>query len=177
VIPVVSVAQTQTISIAATEYPLPKALDGINVWINSVPAPIFAIAFENGYQQINVQVPWEVQGEPSNVAVFQNGIEAQVQVAYTGTTFTSPSSVFFADVNGFGIVQHVSDYSLVTPQNPAHAGEYQVNFQAPASLPAGNVPIGFARVLWETYYTSCPGPGLFAILLTQESRTVLLPVQ
>jgi uncharacterized protein (TIGR03437 family) len=281
VIPVVSVAQTQNISIAAvtdsvafqpglpqkgspasifvtglegspgiiaaTEYPLPKVLDGINVWINSVPAPIFAIAFENGYQQINVQVPWEVQGDPTNVAVFQNGIEAQVEVAYTGTTFTSPLSVFFADVNGFGIVQHVSDYSLVTPQNPAHAGEYlvayginlgpvsntpasgtpppfnplaivtpvfplcaiddtiswggpdsgasaqspalfvgltpgtvgvyQVNFQVPASLPAGNLSIGFGRVLSETEYTSCPGPGSSTILLTQQSRTVLLPVQ
>jgi uncharacterized protein (TIGR03437 family) len=182
-----------------------------------------------------------------NVAVFQNGIEAQTAVAYTGSLITSPISMFFADVNGFGIVQHASDYSLVTPQNPAHAGEYlvayginlgpvsntpasgtpapfnplaivtpifpacsigdsivwgnqnqaplgqspalfvgltpgtvgvyQVNFQVPESLTAGNVPISFVRDWSETEYTSCPGPGSFTILITQESRTVLLPVQ
>jgi len=233
--------------IAATEYPLLDVLGGIHVWINSVPAPILAIAFENGYQQINVQVPWEIQGDPMNVQVFQNGIGAQMQAAYTGSTFSSLLSVFFADVNGFGIVQHAGDYSLVTPQNPAHAreylvayginlgpvgntpasgtpapfnplaiampvfpvcsigdsiiwgkqdqgplgqsptlfvgltpgtvGVYQVNFQVPASLPAGNVPISFGRDLSETEYTECPGPGSFTILLTQESRTVLVPVQ
>jgi uncharacterized protein (TIGR03437 family) len=232
--------------IAATQYPLSNVLDGISVWINFLPAPILAIALENGYQQINVQVPWEGQGDPLNVEVFQNGIGAQTEAAYTGSTLSS-LSVFFADVNGFGIVQHASDYSLVTPQNPAHAGEYvvayginlgpvgntpasgtpapfdpltiaipvfpvcsmndvirwgnldsvplgqspalfvgltpgtvgvyQVNFQVPASLPAGDVPISFGRDLSETNFTQCPGPGSFTILLTQESRTVLLPVQ
>lgn len=233
--------------IAATQYPLSNVLVGISVLINSLPAPILAIAFENGYQQINVQVPWEVKGDPMSVEVFQNGVGAQMEAVYTGLTLLSPLSVFFADVKGFGIVQHASDYSLVTPQNPAHPGEYlvayginlgpvsntpasgtpapfnplaisspvfpvcsmidfiswgnpdsvpsgrspalfvgltpgtvgvyQVNFQVPASVPAGNVPIQFVRDVAETNYTVCPGPGSFTVLLTNESRTVLLPVQ
>ncbi len=107
-----------------TKYPLSNELNGVSVWIDSVPAPILAIAFLDGYQQINVQVPWEHQYNPLNpqstVEVRQNGIRAQT----ASTQATVPTSVFFADANGNGIIQHASDYSLVTPQNPAHPGEY-----------------------------------------------------
>src|ERR1700676_1029921 len=44
--------------VSATQYPLSNRVNDISVWINSVPAPILAIAFQDGYQQINVQVPW-----------------------------------------------------------------------------------------------------------------------
>jgi uncharacterized protein (TIGR03437 family) len=37
-------------------------------------------------------------------------------------------SVWFVDAAGHAIVQHASDYSLVTPQNPAQVGEYLVAY-------------------------------------------------
>ena len=104
-------------------YPLSNVLNGVQVWINFLRAPILSIAFLDGYQQINVQVPWEGEREPLYVEVFQNGIRAHAEAAQAAEW-----SVFFADINGYAIAQHVSDYSPVTPQNPAHAGEYIVAY-------------------------------------------------
>lgn len=52
----------------------------------------------------------------------QNGLQAQFEASQS----TVPTSVFFADSNGYAIVQHASDYSLVTPENPAHPGEHLI---------------------------------------------------
>jgi len=109
--------------ILATRYPLLNELAGVSVWIDSLPAPILAVAFLDGYQQINVQVPWEGRFPPQVVKVAQKGIEAQ-----TRNVLGVFWSVFFSDASGYGIIQHASDYSLVTPQNPAHAGEYLIAY-------------------------------------------------
>jgi uncharacterized protein (TIGR03437 family) len=100
-------------------YPLENVLNGVEVWINFLRAPILSLAFLNGYQQINVQVPWEGEREPLYVEVFQNGVRAHAESGQAAEW-----SVFFEDANGYVVAQHVSDYSAVTPQNPAHAGEY-----------------------------------------------------
>ena len=114
--------------ITATKYPLSNELNGISAWIASRPAPILAIGFLDGSQQINVQVPWEHTYNPldprSTVEVRQNGALAQFQAVQA----TVPTSVFFADADGYGVVQHASDYSLVTPQNPARPGEYLIAY-------------------------------------------------
>jgi uncharacterized protein (TIGR03437 family) len=120
--------------ITATPYPLTNVLNGISVWINFLPAPILSIAFESGYQQINVQVPWEGQRDPLYVEIFQNGIRAHAE-----DTQASAFSVFFSDASGYGIVQHASDYSLVTPRNPAHPGEYLIAYGVNLG-PVGNTP-------------------------------------
>lgn len=104
-------------------YPLANVLNGVEVWINFLRAPILSVAFLNGYQQINVQVPWEGEREPLYVEVFQNGVRAHAEAGQAAEW-----SVFFADTNGYVVAQHVSDYSAVTPQNPAHAGEYIVAY-------------------------------------------------
>jgi hypothetical protein len=44
--------------------PLPYTLRGSSVLVNGIPTPIFGIANINGQEQINFQVPWEIQGEP-----------------------------------------------------------------------------------------------------------------
>jgi uncharacterized protein (TIGR03437 family) len=139
-------------AVTATQYPLSNTLNGISVWINFLPAPILAIAFENGYQQINVQVPWEGQRDPLYVEVFQNEIRA-----HTENTQANGFSVFFSDANGYGVVQHATDYSAVTTQNPAHPGEYLIAYginlgpvsntpssgaQAPSSPLAMSIPPG-----------------------------------
>jgi uncharacterized protein (TIGR03437 family) len=127
--------------------PLSNTLNGISVTIDSSPAPILAIAFESGYQQINVQVPWDLQSEPSwpcdvqcgsaVVEVAQNGVRAQSKADFTGLKLFYPS-IFFSDTNGYGIFKH-ADYSFVTPQNPAHPGEYIVGYGINLG-PASNTP-------------------------------------
>jgi uncharacterized protein (TIGR03437 family) len=75
--------------------------------------------------------------QPLYVEVFQNGIRAhteQTQAVGIPPFYPSPIfsangfSVFFSDASGYGIVQHASDYSLVTPQNPSHANEYLIAY-------------------------------------------------
>jgi uncharacterized protein (TIGR03437 family) len=226
--------------VAATQYPLSNVLDEISVWINFLPAPILAVAFEDGYQQINVQVPWEGQRDPLYVEVFQNGIRA-----HTEDTQTNAFSVFFSDANGYGVFQRASDYALVTSLNPAHAGDYviayginlgpvsntpasgtpspanplaysvppgssetgvcsmydsirigtatvlpsyvglapgsvgvyQVNFQLPASVAAGNLPVTLVRALTVFPWGECPGDGLGELSSAETSRAVTLPVR
>jgi len=223
--------------IMADRYPLSSGLNGITVWINFLPAPILAVAFESGYQQINVQVPWEGLRDPLYVEVFQNGIRA-----HTENTQANAFSVFFSNANGYGIVQHSSDYSPVNEQNPAHAGEYltayginlgpvnntpasgvpsplsplstvvqrlpgtcgasdqlrigsvpvsptfeglapgyvgvyQINFQVPLSVPAGDLPLSLVRDLQEQPFGMCTPDHEGYSDTTTTSRSVLLPVR
>jgi len=127
--------------ITATAYPLSNQLNGVSVSIDSYPAPILALALFNGNQQINVQVPWE-DSSPKVVAVTQNGIQAQ-----TSDSAGTPWSVFFSAANGYGVIQHASDYSLVTPQNPAHPDEYLIayaqNLGSVTNQPATGAPAPF----------------------------------
>jgi uncharacterized protein (TIGR03437 family) len=142
--------------VTATQYPLSNVLNGISVWINFLPAPILAIAFENGYQQINVQVPWEGPRDPLYVEVFQNGIRA-----HTENTQATGLRVFFSDANGYGIFLHATDYSLVSAQNPAHPGEvllaYGINLgpvnntpSSGAASPSNPLPVSVAPGSPET---------------------------
>ena len=113
--------------VTLAQYPVPYTMNGVGVYINSVPAPILSLAFRDGYQQIDVQVPWEIPDQPTQVVVWQNGIQAYTAVPGAAG---SPGvlSIFFADANGYGIVQHASDWSQVTVDNPAHAGEYLIAY-------------------------------------------------
>src|ERR1017187_10236122 len=113
------------VTLAAPVYPVSNVMNGVGVWIGSLPEPILSLAFLNGYQQIDVQVPWEISG--FNVEVSQNGVQADAEATYTGGIGFG-GSVFFADAHGYAIVQHGADYSQVTPQNPAHSGEYLIAY-------------------------------------------------
>jgi len=119
---------------APSKPPLPTEITvagtSVSVWINFVQAPILAIAFEQGYQQINVQVPWETPQNPLFVQVFQDSNMAYLvdPNPWVDFPFGDPAnfkwSVFFTNADGYAVVQHASDYSLVTKQSPAHAGEF-----------------------------------------------------
>jgi len=103
---------------AATTLPLPTELDGVSVTIGGRQVPILAVANTNGTAQINFQMPFGLAGHGSlpmvvnNGGVLSNPIGIQVLPAQPG--------VFL--VNGRGTVFH-SNYSYVTPTNPASHGE------------------------------------------------------
>ena len=71
---------------------------------------------------------------------------------------------FFADANGYTIAQHATDYSLVTPENPARPGEtiiaYATDFfdvwpPPPVGLPAPLQPL--SQILPALFTRRSPG--------------------
>lgn len=130
--------------VTAQGYPLPRTLAGVRVTFNGTDAPILAIANIAGgaYQQINVQIPWEVT-TTSGLAfdVSQQGASSHF------TTYTySPWPVFFVDSSGSAIAQHASDYRPVTPNDPARPGEwivvYATNLGLVQNQPLDGYPAG-----------------------------------
>jgi uncharacterized protein (TIGR03437 family) len=116
----------------AASSPLPYQLGNIEVTVCGVLAPILAVVLppsdSTDFAQINFQVPLE-----RNVAVF-NGVSFSggscgfsVSLVRTGAGINQlpppAGGSFFVNGKGYVVAQHASDYSTVTPDNPAHAGE------------------------------------------------------
>lgn len=126
--------------IAAQGAPLPSSLAGITVDVCGAPAPIFAVAALDGYQQVNFQVPGGAQTRFDGtyyhcvVTVRQGSFEA-ADDAYV-RTWTAGDLFFTPD--WVGIFQHGADYSRVTRADPARPGEAVVLYAAalPATVPA-----------------------------------------
>ena len=137
----------------ASGAPLPYELDGVQVWVGGAPAPIFAVGGFDGFQLVNVQIPLEAQWESSPQGQFAT--VRLVSVEGTGETraflSTTPGD-FFQFPDGTGIFRHAADYSLVTPDNPAHAGEFVVGYLTglPGAIPL--VPTG-QRAPWAPFST------------------------
>jgi uncharacterized protein (TIGR03437 family) len=132
---------------------LPYAIQGTSVIINGVPAPLYAVANVNGQEQINFQVPWEVQGlnvlytppPVVTIVVVNNGAVSPAMRA-----FFNPTSPAIITYDGKQAVAVHADYSLVTSQNPAHSGEaitlYGTGFGPVTPLPATGAPAGSSPV-------------------------------
>ncbi|HSB13573.1 MAG TPA: hypothetical protein VLE22_03890 [Bryobacteraceae bacterium] len=108
--------------VAADSLPLPRTLAGVRVWVGGAPAPLFAVAALQGFQQINIQVPHEAEfgAEAAEVVVEQNG---QSGTATVPLRLSTPGDFFRFAGSNLGIFQHASDYSVVTPENPARPSE------------------------------------------------------
>ncbi len=128
---------------------LPYSINGTSVVVNGIPAPLYAIANINGQEQINFQVPWEVQGlaipyvPPADVSivVINNGVVSPARRAFFSTTFPA-----ILTTDGKQAISVHSDYSLVTTQNPARSGEvitlYGTGFGPVTPLPPTGTPAG-----------------------------------
>ena len=106
--------------------PLPTTLGGVSIFVEGVPAPILAVAPAGpGTEQINFQVPFEVAAS-TQFRYFETTTNA-VEIRYQGASVfafppQSPAGIFLLN-DGTPAIEHAADYSLVTPSNPAHAGE------------------------------------------------------
>jgi uncharacterized protein (TIGR03437 family) len=128
--------------------PLTTEIQGIRVTVGGAQAPLFAVAELGGYQQINLQIPWEAQfvaaGTPSGITY-----TVQVTVEQNGETATatlpavaaSPGE-FFVLPNGVAAFQHSRDYSLVTADNPAQPGEILVAYLTGMGVTEPSIPTG-----------------------------------
>jgi uncharacterized protein (TIGR03437 family) len=122
----------------ASGAPLPYELEGVQVWVGGAPAPIFAVGAFDSFQLVNVQIPLEAQWESSSQGQFAT--VRIVSVEGTGETRANLSTTpgdFFQFADGTGIFRHAADYSLVTNDNPAYAGEFLVGYLTglPGALP------------------------------------------
>jgi len=102
---------------SATTIPLPTQIAGTSMTVNGAPAPLFAVANVNGQQQINFQMPYVAPGSntPFTFVINNNGN----QTTYYSGSGGQPG-IFTA--SGLPAILR-SDGSLVSPANPAAAGE------------------------------------------------------
>lgn len=113
----------------ATALPLPQTLGGVSVSVCEFVAPLLAAVLppigSTDYVQINFQVPLErnvplLNQTSCNFDIYLgDGIVAETRPLPPAPTWGS----FFRNAKGYVVAQHASDYSLVTSDNPAHAGE------------------------------------------------------
>lgn len=110
------------------------SVHGTSVIVNGIPAPVFAVANVNGQEQINFQVPWEVQGQPIprvplSPIIITTAPAASIVVVNNGQTSPAMRAYFFDSQpaiitsNGTQAVAVHSGGSLVTSANPAQPGE------------------------------------------------------
>ncbi len=151
--------------VSAASTPLPLELGGVSVFVNGVQAPLYAVAYVNGEDQINFQVPFETDTGPG---------AAQVDVTSFGATtaslavdsFTEDPGIF--TYNGYAVAVHV-DGSLITPTDPAAAGETIVLYTTGLGPVTIDVPDGYPAPSNPLAYTADP----FQVLVEGEQASVL----
>jgi uncharacterized protein (TIGR03437 family) len=114
-------------------FPLPTTLQGVRVLIGETAVPLLFVSSD----QINFQVPYDIPATGVSFTVERGG---QRSAAWSAATVPAAPAIFTgADGYTAPLVFHASDYTLVTPQNPAHPGEYLTMFCT--GLGATNPPV------------------------------------
>ncbi len=107
--------------VTAPRLPLSDTLDGVSVTVNGTAAPILAIANQNGREQVNFQVPFEVTG-PSTASVVMTR-DGAASAAVSVLLLEVQPAIFTSNGND-AVVVHNADYTLVTAAHPLVRGEY-----------------------------------------------------
>ncbi len=151
---------------AAQNFPLPPNLGGVSVMVGGVAAPLLYVS----PTQINFQVPYNLPQNAASIVV-QNGAIQSAPLPVTVEASTPGIFLLNADA-AQPLIVHTSDYSLVTPQDPAAPGEYLAVYCSGlgaigSSLPAGTAASGinpvtgnFEVVLDSTVVPVVPYAGL-----------------
>jgi uncharacterized protein (TIGR03437 family) len=152
--------------VAPEGYPLPTELEGTQVIYNGVPAPILAVANQNGNEQVNVQVPYgstSWDGTPKVCCGFE--IRHRGVSGYAPQPRPSINSAFVGvfSVAGRPAVQRAVDYSLVTEENPALRGEVIIVYAAGLGKVEPPVPSGMPAPASPLSSTACPYSATFTL--------------
>jgi uncharacterized protein (TIGR03437 family) len=100
---------------------LPTTLGGLSVTFGGVAAPLLAAVPSSGGDQVNLQVPYELNGQLAADVIFNvNGVLTPVQNVPIGVV---PAAFTLSESGTGTAVLHTIDYTPVTPSNPAVAGE------------------------------------------------------
>jgi uncharacterized protein (TIGR03437 family) len=98
-------------------YPTTAGLDGVQVTVNGLPAPVQFVS----PGQISAIVPYAVGSSIARIQVNNNGVLSNVVTEFVNLTAPGVFTVPPGGV-GYGAVLH-GDYTLVTAQSPAQVGE------------------------------------------------------
>ncbi len=146
---------------SATTDPLPFQIADITVFVNNIPAPLYTVAYSNGGDQINFQVPYEtpvglvVNGTGPRVDVYSNNV--LVSSTFVDSYSEDPGIFIYAQNNiDFAIAVHASDFALVTPQDPAVPGEYIVLYTTGLGPLSINIVDGYGAPTNPLAYTNDP---------------------
>ena len=152
-------AEFSATAASAQGSPLPLTLAGTSVTVGGISAPLLYVS----PTQINFQVPYNIP--QSDVAiVVERG--SQPGASRTVSVNAVTPGIFLNGNYTAPLVAHASDYSLVTPQNPAHAGEYLVVFCAGLGITNPAIPSGTAA--------AGPTPTVGNTVLESDSSSVSL---
>jgi len=103
--------------LTATTAPFPPALNGVQVLINSKPAPLYFVS----PNQISAIVPFGTTTATAQIQVINNGVSSNVVTTFVNQT--SPG-VFTVPPGGIGQAAALHpDFSLITTARPAQIGE------------------------------------------------------
>ncbi len=156
------------VTASAGTLPLPTTLGGVGIQVNGVAAPLYYVS----PTQVNFQVPFETPLSGAvPVVVLQGGgasaAEAVVLAEYAPGIFTYARTPSVVDP----VIVHGGDNSLVTPSNPASAGEFVViyvtgvgSFDNPPATgaPAGLLPLARSSVTPVITVGGLPAQVLFS---------------
>jgi uncharacterized protein (TIGR03437 family) len=139
-------------SVTATAAPLPTSLSDVVVTVGGALAPLFYVS----PTQINFQAPTDIPLGQSDLQI----IRGQQIIARRVRVTDSRPGVFYVD--RIPAITHSSDFRLVTPQYPAHAGEYLTIFcsglgATMSSIEAGTVTPGLAPIQASDFYVAFGG--------------------
>jgi uncharacterized protein (TIGR03437 family) len=100
----------------------PTTLGGVQVLVNGQPAPIYYVS----PTQISAILPYELATSGAEIASIQVSNNKVTSNAVTQYTSDALPGIFSQTANGIGYAAalHAATYELVTPTNPAVAGEY-----------------------------------------------------
>jgi uncharacterized protein (TIGR03437 family) len=107
---------------AARDASFPTILNGVQVKINGISAPILEVNECGARPCITVMVPYEIQGLYVQIQAISGGKSSNTIVGFAGS---SAPGLFTIPAGGVGHVaaQHVSNFAAVTTSNPAEIGE------------------------------------------------------
>ena len=156
--------------VAADQFPLPPALNGTSMTLDGVTVPLLAVANVGGVEQVNFQVPWELEGRAqASLVINNNGIASapvSVPLAVQPGLFAGSRDGTLVQLwaTGLGpvaapppsgqpgtvtetrqavqvLVNGASASVEYAGLAPGFAGLYQVNARAPADLPGGEISV------------------------------------
>ena len=107
----------------ASESPLPNELGGVGVTVNGIAAPILSLANVSGQEQINIQVPVDVPAPADDITVTIENNGSTASFSGIRTHLAQPGIFQVAMPDGLFVAALHSDFSLVTPDNPARPNE------------------------------------------------------
>jgi uncharacterized protein (TIGR03437 family) len=123
----------------AANFPLPETLQGVRVSIGGLTAPLLYVS----PAQINFQVPTDLPLGGTSLVVHR-GNQASAERPVRVTDGTPGIFTTGGDGQSAPVIVHAKDYTLVTSQNPAHAGEYLTIFCTGLGVTTPNIRSGDA---------------------------------